>query len=97
MKRQALLLAGLCFAICLCAQPTITEKALIQLGESAPVQFVVPGNFNPGPSGADVNWDFSQVQNDALSFEWKALPPMESPFADSFPSANVAFRFPLQG
>jgi hypothetical protein len=77
------------------AQPVITSNAMVQIGESAPVQFVSDG-FNPGMGGANVAWDFSQLQDDTLGFTWEALSPATSPFVDSFPNANLAFKSPVQ-
>lgn len=77
------------------AQPVITSNAMVQLGESAQVQFATDG-FNPGAGGANVAWDFSQLQDDTLAFTWEALSPVGSPFVDSFPNANLAFRSPVQ-
>lgn len=81
--------------LCLQAQPIITSGAMVQLGESAQVQFATDG-FNPGTGGANVAWDFSQLQDDTLGFTWEALSPATSPFVDSFPNANMAFRSPVQ-
>lgn len=78
------------------AQPTITDQAMVQLGESAPVQFAL-GGFTPGATGANVAWDFSNLVDDTLAFTWTALDPQNTAFVDSFPNANLAFQAPVQG
>lgn len=88
-------MAGILLCLPVFAQPVLTDNIFIRIGESAPVQYAI-GNFDPGPSGANISWDFSQLQDDTISYEWAAQLPAESPFTDSFPDANVAFQFPLQ-
>ena len=77
------------------AQPVITSNTVVGLGESAPVRFAL-GNFTPGTAGANVNHDFSQLQDDNMAFSWEALSPAATAFSDSFPGATLAFRTPVQ-
>lgn len=74
------------------AQPTITANpTMVLLGESAEIQFAL-GNTDPGSSGANVSWDFSGIQDDALAFNWTAETPVGTAFQDSFPGATMAFH-----
>lgn len=88
------LLGCLCLSITrTTAQPIITDQVVFALGETAPVSYL-EGSFAPGPAGANVTWDFSGLSGSGVSFAWEALEPINTPFADSFPSATLAFLFP---
>ena len=79
--------AGIAFA-----QPTINSQTVFNPGESVTIRFG-EGFFEPGPSGQDVNWDFSSVGHNK-EWDWKFYNPQETMFIDSFPEANMAFKFP---
>ncbi|MEM7369225.1 MAG: T9SS type A sorting domain-containing protein [Bacteroidota bacterium] len=76
------------------AQPTITKDVVFELGSSAPIQFA-DGYFQPGIAGENVTWDVSSIPTTGDSWTWNALDPATTAFADSFPSANLAFPFPM--
>ncbi len=89
-------LLSLCLSY-LAAQPTITSDIMFAIGDSAPVQYFDqgPNVFDAGPAGANVMWDFSNVNTDpSQAFTWSAELPTNTAWADSFPSATHAFRFP---
>lgn len=85
---------GLLLANVLIAQPTIDQTVLLQVGDIANVQPFPQAiaAFDPGPAGADVSWDFSSVQAQGAAYSWKAVEPSTSPYADSFPSATLAYE-----
>lgn len=74
-------------------QPTINKDVVFELGASAPIQFA-DGYFQPGASGEHVSWDYSSIAATGNPWTWNALDPTTTAFADSFPSANLAFPFP---
>ena len=80
-------------AIALQAQPTITKDVVFDLGATAPIQFV-DNFFQPGASGENVSWDFGSVNATGNAWTWEAKDAATTQFADSFPSANLAFPFP---
>ncbi len=74
------------------AQPTIQlNPTLVDLGESAEVQFAL-GSTDPGPSGSNVTWDFSNLQNDGTPFSWSALSSVGTTYQDSFPLATHLYQ-----
>lgn len=51
-------------------------------------------NFAAGPAGADVEWDFSDLNLIGNVINYNILDPTETPFLDSFPTANYALFVP---
>ena len=80
------------FVIQLGAQPTINSDILFQIGDQATVYYSST-DFNPGPSGADVEWDFSTLSS-SYQLQWHATAPATTGFQDSFPNATIAFTIP---
>jgi len=72
------------------AQPVITRADLMYPGDDffAAGAAVVP---DPGPSGAGVTWDFSGVTADPNVTTFQTVDAASTPFAGSFPTANIAF------
>lgn len=92
MKKTFTLLL-LLFGLGSYGQPTITSSWVPNIGDV--IQNAVGANteaIDPGDSGANVNWDFSNVLKDETVptgiFEY--ADPSESSFADLFPDANFA-------
>lgn len=93
MKYQYLVLfivAGCVFRVS--AQPSITSDILFQIGDAAAVHYSTT-DFDPGPAGADVEWDFSTLSS-SYQIQWQAVSPQSTGFQDSFPSASIAFTIP---
>jgi hypothetical protein len=72
-------------------QITITSTDLLDVGDSIQLANVdtIPVGFNPGPSGPDMHWDFSNLTHDTamiLSF----VDPATTPYGASFPASNIA-------
>lgn len=74
--------------------PTITADTRVLLGEGEPVRAFQDFPFNPGPAGENQTWDFGDIGEGDLSYEWRPQDPAETPFQDSFPAANLAFQVP---
>jgi hypothetical protein len=90
-----LLAAGLLFSTILMAQaPTVTADTRVLLGDGEPVQAFLDFSFNPGPAGPDQTWDFGNIGEGDLSYDWSPQDPAETPFQDAFPAANLAFQVP---
>jgi len=78
----------------LSAQAQIPASTVFELGASAEVK-MVEGYFQPGASGPAVEWDFGNLTDPGEAWTWYAMDPDTTMFADSFPSANLAFPFPM--
>ncbi len=50
------------------------------------------GSYDPGPSGINQNWDFSNIPPSFSSTE-TAVTPESTPFASDFPEANTSFHY----
>ncbi|MEL7531022.1 MAG: T9SS type A sorting domain-containing protein [Bacteroidota bacterium] len=75
------------------AQATINANTVLNIGESAPVKLGLD-YWNPGPAGANQTWDFSALGHNQ-TWDWQFYDPTTTVFADSFPSANMAFALPV--
>ena len=82
-------------AICLIslgltAQPVITyDGNAPQIGETYYYSGDI-GTYDPGPSGANQNWDFSGISPSFFTSS-VAVNPASTPFAGDFPEATIAF------
>ncbi|MFK7920384.1 MAG: T9SS type A sorting domain-containing protein [Bacteroidia bacterium] len=94
MKTFLSLLACLALTSTLWSQATINGNTVLTIGESVPVNLGLD-YWNPGPSGANQTWDFSAVGHNQ-TWDWRFYDPSETVFADSFPSANMAFALPIE-
>jgi len=91
MKVFSLYLLLFLFVYSASAQITITSDDLIDVGDSVTlaVADTTPAGFNPGPPGANLHWDFSNIIMDTTS-KLKFLDPAGTPYGASFPSSNIA-------
>lgn len=78
------------------AQPTLTSDLLLTPGESVPVQYfnIGSGVFDAGPSGANVNWDFSVVNKDGDPINWLVEDPAIAGLDNEFPDADYMVSVP---
>lgn len=92
MKTNFTLLIFISFAFLLNAQPVI-HNDFVDPGDSFAIKYTNE-SIDPGPAGADVTWDFSNVQGNYIDFDWSAKDPSDSPFAELFENATVYFEIP---
>lgn len=76
-------------AVVLSAQPTITRDNLFRPGDEI-FQVDVPIIPDPGPSGANVVWDFSAVQPDPEVYGQEAVLADTTPYFNDYPQSNIA-------
>jgi hypothetical protein len=85
-----------CTALNLSAQsPTITSAEFEVPGDSLIFQPCVHTNFNPGPSGANVTWDFSNLTPSGSPGRQYWVAPSSNLNGDSFPMANQSVISPI--
>jgi hypothetical protein len=76
------------------AQPVISDSWIPQIDDvwRQSVTFETP---EPGESGANINWDFSDVNVDNFYFEilFNWIDPAGTPYVDSFPESNICANF----
>lgn len=75
------------------AQPVIEASDLLNLIGQTQVQeddtTLTRGELTPGPSGANQTWDFSNIVfENPIQFQFNYLDPANTPYADSFATAN---------
>ncbi len=88
MKNLYPLFLSLFFAGSMLAQPVI-DNIEPNIGDSWPAQIINDVNLDPGPGGANQNWDFSGVdQSNAFDVEFNILAPSAGLVPDSFPNAD---------
>ena len=98
MKQRYLLLFSLLLfaATQLRAQITLTANDYLQIGDVIFQATDSASVVTPGTAGANQVWDFSSLTaNDTARIE--GVDPSTTPFADSFPTANLATLIQLQG
>ncbi len=91
MKKKYYIIIVICLtSLGLTAQPLITYNANApQIGDV--YHFSGDnGSYDPGPAGANQNWDFSNIPSTFSSSE-TAVTPESTPFAGDFPEATIAF------
>ncbi len=93
MKTFISLVCGLLMTSLAWGQATIDANTVLQIGESTSVKLGLD-YWNPGPGGANQNWDFSALSHNQ-DWDWRFYDPSQTVFADSFPSANMAFALPV--
>ncbi|MEY8760960.1 T9SS type A sorting domain-containing protein [Chryseobacterium tongliaoense] len=90
MKTKYLLIIIVCifFNVQLKAQPTITSADIITGTFPYTDVSFAPGAYAPGNGGANVTWDFSNIQGTAngVTFFWGVCPGI--PECSAFPTAN---------
>lgn len=90
MRRLLFLL--FCFPMGLCAQVSFTAADLPRAGDT--VYFAIDSSFpdfSAAATGPGLTWDFSGLYPSDLARN-VYLMPAETPFADTFPEANLALR-----
>lgn len=90
MTTQKLLTLG----ICLCglsafAQPVLQNNVFPDLGDNITTVFADTAGVNPGPAGANQNWDFSNLFMTAPMGPVTMVTAASTPFAADFPFANL--------
>ncbi|SMD03032.1 T9SS type A sorting domain-containing protein [Chryseobacterium sp. YR221] len=90
MKTKYLLIIILCilFTIQIKAQPTITSADIITGTFPNTAVSLAPGAYSPGSGGANITWDFSNIQGTAIgvTFVWGVCPGIAE--CSAFPTAN---------
>lgn len=90
MKTKHLLIIILCtlFNVQIKAQPTITSADIITGTFPNTLISFAPGTYSPGSGGANVTWDFSNIQGTTIgaTFVWGVCPGI--PECSAFPTAN---------
>jgi len=94
MKKKYAIIAAICLlSLGLTAQSVITYNGNApQTGEEYNYAGT-NGSFDPSPSGAGQNWDFSGI-TPMFSQTVISVTPESTPFADVFPEATIAFHAP---
>ena len=96
MKNVYTLLSFLFFTTTLLAQPAITESITPSIGYSQDVVFMETSSFDPGSSGANQNWDFSNIDvTNSLIVNFQILDPTTAIGGSNFPDADFAWYIPL--
>jgi hypothetical protein len=91
MKKKYFILVAICqISLGLTAQPVITYNGNApQIGDT--YNFSGDnGSYDPGPSGANQSWDFSNIPA-TFSSSPTAVTPESTPFSGEFPEATIAF------
>ncbi len=93
MKKNYLVIIAICLSsLGLMAQPLITYNGNApQIGDVYNLSGD-NGSYDPGPSGANQNWDFSDI-TPTFSWSLNAITPESTPFADDFPEATISFHY----
>lgn len=84
-----LLISMIIFSV-LTAQPKLDDSWIPQAGDTW-TQRVSQDRIDPGPAGANVIWDFSEINPSyvfRITFNW--VDPSTTPYVDSFPDATIA-------
>jgi hypothetical protein len=73
------------------SQITVTENNVLSINDQ--INLCVDENnlVNAGSSGVNINWDFSTL-NVMNSMTWQCLSPNNTPFASSYPGANICIE-----
>lgn len=80
------------FGIEALAQPTINFGSIPNLGSTITSRDVDGTGINPGPSGANQNWNFTAYPDTGAIETLTYVSPAETPFAADFPTSNYAFQ-----
>ena len=93
MKSFILSVVAILIMISVPAQITITYDDLLDVGDSVSLAVVdsTPPSFNPGPAGANLHWDFSDLVIDTTS-TLAFIDPASTPYGASFPGSNIALE-----
>jgi len=92
MKRVYFLLSlALLVSMTVSAQPTITYENAPKIGDVY-YQAFFNTPLEPGPGGANQNWNYGDVQSENTE-QIDVISPSGTPFENSFPEANITFSF----
>ncbi len=91
MKKNYFVIVAICLtSLSLTAQPVITYNGNApQIGDAYNLSGDI-GSYDPGPSGTNQNWDFSNI-TPVFSSSPRAVDPASTPFSNDFPEATIAF------
>ncbi len=93
MKKKNFILIAICLmGLGITAQPVITYNGNAPQIDDIYASSGDIGSFDPGPSGAGQNWDFSGIIP-SFSNLVTAVDPASTPFAGEFSESNVAFHY----
>ena len=91
IKNYTITIIAFLFTMAATAQPVITYNGnASQIGDTYQIAGA-SGTFDPGPGGANQNWDFSDI-NATLSYTVNVVNPASTPFADVFTESTHAFH-----
>ncbi|MCB9305329.1 MAG: T9SS type A sorting domain-containing protein [Lewinellaceae bacterium] len=94
--KKALLLPTLFAAASgfLFAQPLLSPSDLYSIGDVIFLQDADTAGVNPGNGGANLTWDFSNLQplNGMDAVKYTYLAPASTPYSSTFPGANLAVK-----
>ncbi len=90
MKRLIYILFFTSLPVFLQAQPVLNQALQYTIGESHLYKFAASGNVQPGPSGADVVWDYSGLFTYPDSVYLRIQHPDSTDYSGDFPDANTA-------
>ena len=89
-KKYYIIVAVYLISLAITAQPVITHNGNApQIGETYHLAGD-NGSYDPGPAGANQNWDFSDI-TPTFSTSSTAVTPESTPYASEFPEATIAF------
>ena len=94
--KQTVLLLCVFFSIQLLAQPVIPPSSVPTDGDSW-LQLVTGATPDPGPAGANQNWNFEDVELMGDVLEFRFQDPANTPYAATYPGATVAAQFVFNG
>jgi hypothetical protein len=91
IMKQILLVVFISVLIAAKAQgPTLTSSSAPQIGDLYTMQAVYVEGASPGSSGANQVWDYSSIIDSGTTFSESVVSPSGTPYAASFPGANIA-------
>ncbi|MCF6170735.1 MAG: T9SS type A sorting domain-containing protein [Bacteroidales bacterium] len=92
MKRSILLIVSFSAAFSVCAQPVLTSDINLSIGDTYRYDgYTEVTNIEPGPGGANLIWDFSDITGEMFIEGVAAIcvDPATTPFADSAAVADA--------
>lgn len=92
MKKLYLLASFVVCSSILFAQPTVQyPQNAPEIGDVIEIQYVSSNGLSPGPSGANVTWDYSTISS-TYGGQIIAIAPSAAPSGSQFPTASVALN-----
>lgn len=90
MKKRIIILPAMLLTLSVLAQPTFDNSLFGEIGYSWNQTLCDATGFDPGLSGADVVWDFSDITITGPETTQHLVDPSASPYVASFGLANLA-------